>query len=254
VDNRKKYIENYNFEWKFTDEQKHLMDKKWDYISQLIPRDVQSIIDIGCGEGFFTNRFLEKYQTIGVDINKANLDKIKCKTIHSLAHEIQLEKNSIDLVFSSEMLEHLPNNDTLQKTTDKIKEIAKKYILITVPNQQNLNNNSVKCEDCGNIFNSSLHYFSFNQRKLEYLFSGFNTIHFDTIGRMSRPYTNNALLFIRNRIANNWSMPNQYTTCPKCGNNKNFVHKINLISKFCHAMNFIVDRKKREWIIILFEK
>ena len=34
VDNRKKYIENYNFKWKFTEEQKHLKDKKWDYISQ----------------------------------------------------------------------------------------------------------------------------------------------------------------------------------------------------------------------------
>ena len=249
-----KYFQIYDHIWDFDYSQEQIMEEKWQYISKIIPKDVKTIIDIGCGEGFFTSRMAQNYQVIGNDINEKNLVKLQCPTLNCFAHEIDLEPESIDLIFSSEMLEHLPDENTLLKTVQKFKTISRKYILITVPNQQNLNNNSLKCGRCGHIFNSSFHNFSFDRKKLESLFPGFRTIHFDTIGPVDRPYKHNWLLYIRNNLANNWALPNRYTTCPNCANSKDFVHKKNILSKLCHLTNFLIAKKRKAWIIILLAK
>ena len=248
------YQELYNYEWDFTPEQLKIMEDKWKYIETILPKDIRTVIDIGCGNGFFTNKFAQKYDAIGVDINEHNLKKVKAKTIKSFAHELNLPKNSIDLVFSSEMLEHLPDEDVLLKTVDVMKKIARKYILISVPNDENLKSNIVKCGVCGYEFNSSFHNFSFNKKKLLKLFDGLKLLHFNTIGPLYRPFRNNMLNYIKHHIANNWTVPNKGTSCPKCGNKENFVHQRNLVSKICYGVNFLISRKRTAWIIMLLEK
>ena len=138
--NDKSYKNNYEFDWNLTPKQQKIIQGKVDYIKHLIPKNVKTIIDIGCGEGFITNQLIDDYEVTAVDINSINVDKLKCKTIHSFAHELNLPKNSYDLVLSSEMLEHLPDEKILLKTVVKFKELAKKYILITVPNDEKLRN------------------------------------------------------------------------------------------------------------------
>lgn len=250
----KEYEDLYNYEWDFTPDQLRIMEEKWQYIEKILPSDIQSIIDIGCGNGFFTNKFAEKFDTIGVDINEQNLKKIRTRTINSLAHELDLPENSIDLVFSSEMLEHLPNQEVLLKTVGVMKKIAKKYILISVPNDENLKSNMVKCGVCGFEFNSSFHNFSFNKNRLMELFKGFKLLHYNTIGPLYRPFKHDWLINIKHHIAHNWTVPNKDVSCPKCGNKENFVHERNLVSKMCYGINFFISRKKPAWIVMLLKK
>ncbi|MBL7086367.1 MAG: class I SAM-dependent methyltransferase [Candidatus Cloacimonetes bacterium] len=258
TDNYKRYQENYEFDWNLTPKQENIIQQKVDYIKQLIPKDVKTIIDIGCGTGFITNQLIEKYDVTAVDINEINLKKLKCKTIHSLAHDLALPENSFDLVFSSEMLEHLPSENILMQTIKIFSEISKKYILITVPNNEKLENGFVKCGTCGFIFHSSLHNFSFDRQKLESLFKGFEVIHYNTIGPLRKINESDFLLFLRNNVAGRWAKPNKDSFCPNCKNKNNFVKKKDIFSKlvfeFVSLCSKIISKKKRNWIIMLFEK
>ncbi len=257
-DNHRKYQENYEFDWNLTPKQEMITQQKVDHIKDLIPKDVKTIIDVGCGNGFITNQLAEVYDVTAVDINKINLEKLKCKTIHSFAHELDLPENSFDLVFSSEMLEHLPDENILLQTIKIFSKISKKYILISVPNNEKLENGFVKCGECGYVFHSSLHNFSFDRQKLESLFRGFKIIHFSTIGPMKKITESDFLLFLRNKIAGRWAKPNVKSFCPNCKNKNNFVKKKDIFSKlifeFVSLCSKIISKKKRNWIIMLFEK
>jgi len=258
IEDKIKYQKNFEFDWNLTPKQEMIIQQKVDYIKNLIPKDVKTIIDVGCGNGFITNQLAEKNDVTAVDINKINLKKLKCKTIHSLAHELDLSENSFGLVFSSEMLEHLPDENILSQTIKIFSRISKKYILITVPNEEKLENGYVKCGECGFVFHSSLHNFSFDRQRLESLFRGFKVIHFNTIGPMKKITESDFLLFLRNNIAGRWAKPNEKSFCPNCKNKNNFVKKKDMFSKIVFELvslcSKIISKEKRNWIIMLLEK
>jgi SAM-dependent methyltransferase len=252
--NNNDYQKLYDFEWDFTDTQKNVMEEKVRYLLALLPKDIHSILDVGCGNGFITNKFAEKYDVTGVDINPKNLFKLKTKTILAYSHEINLPDASFDLVFSSEMLEHLPDKDVLNKTAVNFQRITSKYILITVPNDENLLSGYVKCGNCGATFNSSFHNFSFNKNKLLALFPEMQLLHFDEIGTKTRTFKHTWLIYIRNNWANKWAIPTERVRCPECQNNTNFIRKRNIIGMICESINIIINRPRRKWIVMLLQK
>ncbi len=49
---------------------------------ELIPSDVQTILDVGCGNGTFLNVLPNKYQAVGLDSSQEALKYVKTKAIH----------------------------------------------------------------------------------------------------------------------------------------------------------------------------
>lgn len=100
----------------------------------------ESILDVGCGEGFTLERlqkekigkklvgvdFLERAIQIGkkerpdLDLKVGNLYEIPCKD------------NSFDLVICSEVLEHIKDPE---KGLSELVRVSKKYCLLSVPNE-----------------------------------------------------------------------------------------------------------------------
>ncbi len=92
-------------------------DLKWPKISKYIPKDPNAVIlDFGCGKGDIVGEMIKinpaaKY--IGVDVSEAALgyakDKYKSADFKKIEDggEIPIEDNSIDFVFSSEVVEHI---------------------------------------------------------------------------------------------------------------------------------------------------
>lgn len=97
-----------------------------------------SAYDVGCGDGFATYYFDKIIKNVeGGDISefmlrKNPLARSKLQVID--AESLPLKDNSYDLVYTWEVLHHVPNP---QKAVSEMARVSKKYVLIFEPNRTN---------------------------------------------------------------------------------------------------------------------
>jgi ubiquinone/menaquinone biosynthesis C-methylase UbiE len=93
------------------------------------------LLDVGCGNGFFTFYFNEICDTWGVDYSKKmlHMNPVK-KTILMDASELSFRDNSFDIVFCHALLHHTDNIDTV---ISEMRRVSKKYVILLEPNRNN---------------------------------------------------------------------------------------------------------------------
>ncbi len=237
-----------------------VLKEKTQKIMELIPQDVQTIVDVGCGNGVITNILGQNFKVTGVDRSKKALSFVKTAKIQASADNIPLPDNSFDLVFSSELLEHLEKK-VFEGTVSEIKRLSKKYIFITVPNDENPDKLSIKCPKCSYIYNSPNHLRNIKLQDFYKLFSEYKIISSFVFGKKVR-YYNPLLLNIKKRIspAHSWIpyywMPKEKrkTTCPKCEYEFENPYRFNLFATAIDFVNVLVSPKKVYWLFVLMEK
>lgn len=246
------------FDWDSLKE-KHLK-AKISKIIQTIPRDVKSILDVGCGNGVITNMLGQKYDVTAIDRSEQALKFVETKKIKASSNNIPLENESFDMVFSSELLEHLPN-DILKGTISEFRRLSKKYIFITVPNDENPNKLSIVCPECGYLYNSPNHLRSFRVKNINILYPEYKLINTFTFGKKVRYYNRNILKLktslspSRSWIPYYWiPKDKRKTTCPSCEHSFENPYKFNLFSFGFDLLNIVISPKKPYWLFALFEK
>jgi ubiquinone/menaquinone biosynthesis C-methylase UbiE len=253
MDNEKYYE---SFDWSsFKDS-----SSNFKIIAQLIPEDVNSILDIGCGNGLITNELAKKYQVVGVDRSKAALEFVKGDKIEASCDSVPVEDQSFDMVLSSELLEHL-DAPTFEKTIKELERISKKYILVGVPNQESLIKGLTVCPECKTQFHNCYHQQSFNSVKIENLFNNYNLVQAIECGIQVRSYSN-FLYSIKKRIVPSKYVEPYYWThkkrhqpfCPKCEKQLKMPVNFNFLSFFIDSLNSLISKKKKFHLIALLEK
>jgi len=239
--------------WDNYDSNRSIIDKKIPWVLKNIPNNVKSIIDIGCGNGIITNVLNDSFDVCGADMSQAALRHLNCPTIQCSSDNVPVESSSYDMIFSSQLLEHLTDIQ-LTETINEFKRIARKYILITVPNNEFLKLCEVQCPNCGNVFNTNGHLQSFTSKKIESFFAeDFKLIHHEVGGNLHRQY-NPTLMDIRQRFGKRYFNPDKYTMCPKCDNDTfPYIHG-NLISKACNGINRVISGKSPYWLLVLLKR
>ncbi|HOY31328.1 MAG TPA: class I SAM-dependent methyltransferase [Bacteroidales bacterium] len=255
IDN-KEYYEQY--QWDVIEESG--LSGKISKFLETIPEDVTSIIDVGCGNGIITNELGEKYRVLGVDRSANALAHVKTEKLQASSDQIPLPDASFDMALSSEMIEHL-DDETLKKTIGEIKRLSKKYIFITVPNNENLNKFQIHCPECGKNYNHSYHLQSFTADKMIKLFPGAEVKKVFYYGASVRRY-NNTLAKLKMKICPpaSWfpyfaqKVRDEKTMCPFCEHK--FVHnyKFNIVAFIIDVFNMVISRKVPYWIFVLFRK
>ena len=76
-------------------------------ILEILPPDVRSVLDVGCGDGFITNALPEQLRVVGVDISQQAVKHVKRETVIGSATDLPLPDRSFDMVMSNDVLEHL---------------------------------------------------------------------------------------------------------------------------------------------------
>ncbi len=210
-----------------SDLQKHY-DEQWSFSSgtvllknlerasiiiSMLPKDAQSVMEVGCGDGLIINQ-IDWIPAIGVDVSEQALRKIKRPALIASADEIPVPDRAWDAVIASEVLEHLPE-DIFERSIYEITRVARRFIVISVPNKENLSKNLTRCPRCGFVFNSSYHFRSFSPEDMPSLFPGFLLKNLIEAGEPIR-VPPKLELFLRYRVLKRY-LPFENKTCLNCG-------------------------------------
>jgi ubiquinone/menaquinone biosynthesis C-methylase UbiE len=136
----------------------------WNLVKKLIPSEsIQSVLDVGCGAGHITNMFYEYgiHNVNGVDVSPYRVEFAsgnyrKCKFAIGSILDLDYPENAFDLVTAMEILEHI---EDLGEAVTELKRITNKWLLITVPFEQDIP--VVLCPSCLCHFNYDGHLHSF---------------------------------------------------------------------------------------------
>ena len=193
--------------------------KRFMVTEQVIPDDVISLLDIGCGNGAFLEH-LEKYRINlklqGIERSNTALESAVCKApiFEGSVDSLSFDNGSFDIVSALEVIEHLPFT-VYEAALKELERISKEYILISVPYREN----RVKalCPYCKCEFNPDYHLRIFSEEDLDDLFDEFKPISKEIV------YIKDYWLLSEIRRLK-WKFSKRWRSdflCPQCGFNSN---------------------------------
>lgn len=154
---------------------------------------VHSILDYGCGQGHMLKHLLslasDHQSCYGLDFSEKSVARVNSEFSSSarfkgaacLGDESELiPDSSMDLIFVLEVIEHLDDQQlNIMKNTVYRKLKHGGSVVVTTPNQENLNESVVFCPDCGATFHRWQHIRRWDPKSITVTMqhSGFKTIH-----------------------------------------------------------------------------
>lgn len=189
-------------------------DHKWDVLSglpqdqprlatilELWPDDVERFLDVGAGDGRITNLVEGRARfAVAQDISVVGLGKVSALAVQGTSDGLPYRDGSFDLVLCSEVIEHLPG-ELLERTAAEVARVSRRYLLVTTPFEERLENGLIQCDRCMSWFHASLHCQSFSRARMEALFgaaglriaayatSGVQPFHSVRLGKVTRALT-----------------------------------------------------------------
>lgn len=232
---------------------------------ELLPRGIKSIADIGCGNGIFVNYIRSrdrKIGIIGIDRSPSALKYVKTNKVKGDITDIPLKNHEYDLSVALEVIEHL-NIEDYEVALKELARISKKYILISVPNNENLKNNFVECPRCQTQFSRSFHKRNFNEEVMGKLFEkyGFKNKYVKYIGAKKSYFIISPLYYFINRLIQKRNFKTSLL-CPICGFHNKKIIKIknrkvpqtDVRTSVVTLLNLWPKRTKYRWLIALYER
>jgi SAM-dependent methyltransferase len=185
---------------------------------EMIPRGVQTVLDVGCGDGAITNRLAREWDVTGVDLSATALAHLDTTAIEASATQLPVPDNSFDLVMSSEMLEHMPTADYRQAIAEMLR-VSRRYLLISVPYREYLKFRTVRCPSCGWTGHVWGHRQTFTAESLLKDLIGFQAVETRTFGPpQERPWPGWLMWTSHNILKSYYYAPGQHPMCERCRN------------------------------------
>ena len=171
-----------------------------EFVISKIPKNANSILDVGCGNGWVAKEFLPKgKQVYSLDISVTNPSIVKrlypsekhlCVAADSF--HLPFSNDSFDCVIASEIIEHVFDPEEFIK---ELFRVVKKGgdLIITTPYKEKII--YYLCIHCNQKTPANAHIHSFDEKKLESLYSGkdLETFKYETFG-------NKFLIFLRSYV------------------------------------------------------
>jgi SAM-dependent methyltransferase len=185
---------------------------------EMIPADVRTIADVGCGDGAITNALGEHWKVTGVDSSRTALQHVTTESVLADASRLPFDDWSFDVVMSSQMLEHL-DDMTYTAAVAELQRAARRYVLISVPHEEDLEMRFIKCPVCGSREHVWGHVRRFSAESLAADFSDFEVVEVRIFGDLQDPPWPKPLLWAMHNVVGGWYEPEgQNPQCSHCGN------------------------------------
>lgn len=225
-----------------------LIALRLEQVLKTIPAGVESILDAGCGNGVITNALHPGYRVTGLDLSPAALEYVQAPKVTASVTAIPFPDRSFDLVMCNEVLEHLNDADLAQALSD-LKRCASGYLLLSVPNREQLNAELVRCANCGQIFHAYGHLQSFNLARLDAI-TGWQRLWSKELGPAHRNFSP-ALLKFRQQRLRQWFKPDVPLACPAC-QGRDFLVRRNLLTKAVNALGRLGRAARPYWLMAMY--
>ncbi len=219
----------------------------------MLPGDVRSVLEVGCGDGRILDRIIVPGLKIGIEYAFNSLRLLRSPGCRATAHEIPFKNRSFDAVICAEVLEHL-SSDVLISAVSEVKRVAAKYVLLSVPYRENLRLNFTRCSRCGLVFHRWGHLRLFTSKSLDKLFGQWECLGTSYMGEGER-WQAPLVTWVNQRLGGRWADFEPGTACPACGNTEYRRTPRNWVTRVCGALNLLSAKlpvRDRNWIFKLY--
>ncbi len=156
----------------------------------MIPEGVFNLLDVGTGNAAFLAVVEEKLSLDhieGLEYSEAGIrnNLSKAPVNRGSADAIPHKAYTFDIVTCLEVLEHLPQ-PVYSKALQELQRVSGKYLLVSVPYQENRVN--VTCPKCNCKFNPNTHVRSFYKKDMQALFTDFELTYLESFGNKREMY------------------------------------------------------------------
>jgi SAM-dependent methyltransferase len=186
--------------------------------SHMIPPAVESIADVGCGDGAITDALARDRRVVGVDSSRTALEHVGTESVLADARALPFADASFDLALSSQMLEHL-DDASYKAAVGELARIARDYLLISVPYAEDLGMRLIRCPACGCRQHVWGHVRRFTPQSLMRDLVGFEAVDVRIFGDIQDPSWPRPMLWAIHNVFGGWYNPaGQNPQCARCGN------------------------------------
>lgn len=220
----------------------------------------RSIIDVGARDGYISLRLVGKFSSVtALDLHPPSISDERVRCVKGDVTNLSFPTGTFDVVLCAEVLEHIPP-ELLGKACSELTRVAKEYVLIGVPYEQDIRVACSTCGKCGGVNPPWGHVNSFNESKLKALFSDIEMIQVSMVGE-SDSYTNWLSAKLMNMAGNPYGTYSQDEPCIFCSAKLDPPPSMNLLQKvsakcavvMMKAQSFL-SRPGSRWIHVLFRK
>ena len=217
-----------------------------------VPPDAQHVLEVGAGTGRISNALRARGKSVvAVDLSLNGLRACRTHRVKASGTELPFRPGAYDLAICAEVIEHLAP-DVREATLRELDRVSRRYVLITVPNAEVLQEMQARCDRCGSTFHVDGHLASFTDTSLAQVYP-YQTAKLLKSGHRTRTWVP-LLLDIRQKGLGcyAWDTP---LTCPVCLNSDVKEPKRTLAVKVLDRVNHYWGRERAAgWLLALFDK
>ncbi|EHR71989.1 methyltransferase family protein [Burkholderiales bacterium JOSHI_001] len=225
-----------------------------------VPADVRTVLDIGTRDGHLARLLADRgLRVTALDLELPQIGDPRIECVQGDASALAFADSQFDLVLCAEVLEHVPTA-VLARACQEMARVAGRWVLIGVPNRQDLRMARTTCSRCGGVNPPWGHVNCFDERSLRALFSDLVPSQMGHVGT-TRDGTNALSAALMNWAGNPFGTYEQDEPCVHCGQPLGAPAGRSPLQRVATRVAVLTDRlqdrfrpERGNWLHMLFER